>query len=472
MANRGPTIAASRGAKGTAGPWTASKRTNAPTTSEVRRAKQQAVGGRRKRCLKGKNCSAACIQAEMVCLVEFPEAVQKPLGRVRDYLMEKNNIQPGSIQERRIDAALSKMADVVKVEGEGRVSPTTGLAKPEVSWQRDAKRAERNAVSWKEVQNLKKRRDLLSEAEVRQEAMRALHKDATTRGLRLPRAELEMIYDVLPKNVQNSLAKSGRPGDEWYSGKDAEGNNIFSKSGGKERALAVLDMWFRQGGTDAYQSRGSKVWAPADLSVEHVIPLSKGGKDVPSNWVLIRTGANTARQGKKLGEWIDKLPRTQDEYKEYLSTRLREKRRAQARKARLSAIDPKQISDRDLFGRGGKALAEVFRGENGGSTPSIFTKEWLGVGSTSSRKGNAGPPAPFAKALGLIAKTEGLAAARSASLALRKTWNEDWKTRGQVSKQDAFKDMVSQMERKLTKVQFNTLFLPAANSWAQANGFL
>lgn len=45
----------------------------APTTGEIRTAKDQAVGGGRKRCRKGKNCSAACIQAGMYCLVDMPE---------------------------------------------------------------------------------------------------------------------------------------------------------------------------------------------------------------------------------------------------------------------------------------------------------------------------------------------------------------------------------------------------------------
>ena len=459
------------GAKGAAGPWTASRK-RPITAGEVRRAQTAAVGGRRKRCRQGKNCSAACIQAGMVCLVEFPMPVQKPLSSVRDYLMKKNNIQPGSIQDKRINAALTQLADVVKVTGEGKTSSRTGIAKPEVEWKRDAKRAERTGVSWKEVQELKKRRNLLSEAEVQEQAMRALHKDAMSRGLRLPRAELEMIYDVLPKNIQDSLAKSGRAGTEWYNGKDENGNIIFSKKPGRERGIAVLDMWFRQGGTSAFGERGGKVWAPPDLDVDHTRALSRGGKDVPSNWVMGRAGTNRAKQAESIGKWIDRLPSSKEEYKNYLSTYAKDKRAKQARKARMALIDPKKVSDGELFNKGGKALAEIFRAENGGSTPSIFTKEWLGINSTSTRMGNSGPPAPFAKALGLIAKTEGLAAARTASIALRKTWNEDWKRDGGLTKQQAYKDMVSQMKGKLTSEQFENLFMPAAQSWAKKEGFI
>lgn len=45
-----------------------------PKESKIARAKASAVGGKRKRCTKGKNCSAACIAANMVCLVDLPWA--------------------------------------------------------------------------------------------------------------------------------------------------------------------------------------------------------------------------------------------------------------------------------------------------------------------------------------------------------------------------------------------------------------
>jgi len=461
------------GAKGAGGPWSASRK-RPVTANEVRRAQSAAVGGGRKRCRRGKNCSAACIQAGMVCLVEFPMPVQQPLSSVRDYLMKKNNIAPGSVQDKRINAALGRLSDVLRVEGEGKVSKKTGLAKPEVEWKRDAKRAERTGVSWKEVQGLKKRRDLLGEAEMQREAMRALHKDALSRGLRLPRGELEMIYDILPKNVQTSLAKSGRAGEGqvWFNGTDANGKPIFSKTPGKERAIAVLDMWFRQGGTDAYQGRGGRVWSPPDLDVEHMRSLSKGGIDHPSNWVLARAGANRARQAQSIGRWIDRLPANKEEYKNYLSTYAKEKRAKQARKARLALVDPKKMSDSELFSKGGKTLAELFRGENGGRTPDTFTKEWLGIASSGGRKGNSGPPAPFAKGLGIIAKAEGLAAARSVGNTMKRMWNDDWKTSGNLTKQQVFKQMVSEMEKKMTTEQFNNLFLPSARAWAKANDFL
>ena len=40
--------------------------------SQIEAAKRKAVGGKRKRCTKGKSCSATCIAANKICLVEIP----------------------------------------------------------------------------------------------------------------------------------------------------------------------------------------------------------------------------------------------------------------------------------------------------------------------------------------------------------------------------------------------------------------
>jgi hypothetical protein len=63
---------------------------NQPTASEIRTAKGQAVGGGRKRCRKGKNCSAACIQAGMACLVEMPESAGVSLSKVSSFLQKRS----------------------------------------------------------------------------------------------------------------------------------------------------------------------------------------------------------------------------------------------------------------------------------------------------------------------------------------------------------------------------------------------
>ena len=59
------------------------------TPGEVRRAKDQAVGGGRKRCRRGKNCSATCISGNKWCLVDLPEPAQIATTKIRDYLKGK-----------------------------------------------------------------------------------------------------------------------------------------------------------------------------------------------------------------------------------------------------------------------------------------------------------------------------------------------------------------------------------------------
>lgn len=62
-----------------------------PTPSEIERAKRQAVGGKRDRCVKGKSCSAACIAANEFCLVEIPDSVSAEIAKVRNSLNSEDN---------------------------------------------------------------------------------------------------------------------------------------------------------------------------------------------------------------------------------------------------------------------------------------------------------------------------------------------------------------------------------------------
>lgn len=477
MPTKGPITTARSGSKEAKGPPLYIKGSG-PTRAKVLRAKAQAVGGGRKRCRKGKNCSAACIQSDMVCLVEFPLPVATGISNTRnalaDYIAKKNDIKPGSIQDKRINAALNQMSSILDVkEGEAPGPRSkTGLAKPEVSVKTDPRRASRHGLLYDEIQGLKALKDKLNDAETQTQVAKALVKEATSRGLRLPRAELEMIYNVLPEATQKALAKSGQANGQWYSGRDEQGKFKFSKGQGKERALAVLDLYLRQGGTDAYNSRGSKIWAPGDLSVEHIIPLSKGGIDAPSNWVLIRRGINTAKGTKDMGKWIDSLPNSREEFKSYAKGYAKHQRLGRVKKATEEAVDPKKLTAQQIFNLGAPKIARAFKAENKGVTPSIFTKEWLGVGESSGRTGNAGPPAPFAKGLGLVARDKGLEKARSLSLRMRSIWNDDWKGSGKISKQEAYQKLVSEVRRAMNADEFNNLFQPAAQSWAKSNGFL
>lgn len=60
-----------------------------PTASEIRTANRNAVGGGKKRCRKGKNCSATCIAANKDCLVGLPEPVSVATTKVAKKLQER-----------------------------------------------------------------------------------------------------------------------------------------------------------------------------------------------------------------------------------------------------------------------------------------------------------------------------------------------------------------------------------------------
>lgn len=62
---------------------------NPPTASAIRSANRNAVGGGRKRCRKGKNCSATCIAGDETCLVGLPESVGVATTKVSNMLQQR-----------------------------------------------------------------------------------------------------------------------------------------------------------------------------------------------------------------------------------------------------------------------------------------------------------------------------------------------------------------------------------------------
>jgi hypothetical protein len=62
--------------------------------SQIERAKRMAVGGGRKRCRKGKSCSATCIFAGKVCLVDLPWVVSGALSKVRGRIQKGAPLTP------------------------------------------------------------------------------------------------------------------------------------------------------------------------------------------------------------------------------------------------------------------------------------------------------------------------------------------------------------------------------------------
>ena len=65
-----------------------------PTASEIRTANRNAVGGSRKRCRKGKNCSATCIDGGKYCLVGLPEPASQATTKVASMLQQRQKPAP------------------------------------------------------------------------------------------------------------------------------------------------------------------------------------------------------------------------------------------------------------------------------------------------------------------------------------------------------------------------------------------
>jgi hypothetical protein len=325
------------------------------------------------------------------------------------------------------------------------------VKRPDLAFRRQTGSADRQTLSWKEVLDLKKRKDLLGNAEFNEQAMKFLQKDAFGRGLRLRKNELEAIHGALSKKDQDSLMKSGSAGKQWWAGKDEKGNDIFSTGPRKERGVAVLDMWFRQGGTDAYRGRNGRIRAPMDYDVEHVKPLNKGGVDSPSNWILARSGAQRARQNTELGKWVDSLPNSRAEYKDYLRGRLSDQQKTAMQTTLLKSMDPSKLTSEQLVKMGGNPLSKLFANE--GSTSLYALKGgWYPV--TGGQRASTGPPAPIAKGLALILQTDrakGLNLANSFS----KQWN-DASTSGQNMRQ-TFDSLVSNLKGSLPPEKFSLL---------------
>lgn len=90
------------------------------TLTQIHRAKQRAVGGAKKRCKKGKSCSATCIANNKVCLVdiplstslEIPKVVSQIKGATDSVLGKTLAKKPGQLTAvRDLEEAMVKMLD-------------------------------------------------------------------------------------------------------------------------------------------------------------------------------------------------------------------------------------------------------------------------------------------------------------------------------------------------------------------------
>lgn len=87
------------------------------TNSAIRTANRNAVGGGRKRCRKGKNCSATCITPGDVCLVGLSEGISKSLSQASTEikrLVDFYNLNKGKVEAYGLRGVFDDAADRVK----------------------------------------------------------------------------------------------------------------------------------------------------------------------------------------------------------------------------------------------------------------------------------------------------------------------------------------------------------------------
>ena len=93
-----------------------------PTASAIRQSHSKAIGGGRKRCRKGKNCSATCISNGDYCLVDLPESVGSSTSKVSQFLARRPKANEGFLQNQVIKPA--KQPAVKKAGGSAASAST------------------------------------------------------------------------------------------------------------------------------------------------------------------------------------------------------------------------------------------------------------------------------------------------------------------------------------------------------------
>lgn len=400
--------------------------------------------GKKARCQKGKGCGVTCIAANEDCIIDFPEPVQAELTRMAQFIMSKaakkgEAIEPGS--ER--DIALGKAVGLTGSQLEQSQTGTEKIFKTTTPGQS-------RLLTGLEIADLKNNVDKLGDAEFDSKAMKALQKDVFSRGVNLDRKDLESVYESLPQSAKNQLNNSGNPGKgKWY-GVDKNGNEVTdANNGSKARGLQVLEMYFKQGGTDAY-GNSSRVFSPADFDVEHVRPASKGGLDHPSNWVLARSGAQRQRADTELRKWINSLPDPQDRaaMKKYYSDAAKKGRAKDALKKTLASMDPKKISDEELLKISPSNMKYLFNRD------SFFVSGLYGFGG-GARLTNT-QPAVFGRAYGLARKYLSEDDAAAIRKEVKQVWNKNWMEDGGSTK-DMVRDYINVYKSRLPAESFKLL---------------
>jgi hypothetical protein len=363
------------------------------------------------------------------------------------YLLKHGNIEEGSDRDKQLGESATLLGQHL-----------TGKTKSGETVFRTKNSTQSLLLTLGEILDLKGQRDSLGKADVDPKILDSFRRDVTSRGINLPRKDLELLYDSLPLKAREQLNKSGNPGKgKWYGVK--EGQEVTTaNNGSRDRGLQVLNLYMKQGGTDGY-SRSGKVHSPTEFDVEHIKPVSKGGKDHPDNWILARSGAQRKRNNSFLGDFIDSLPNNRKEYKDYINQEVKKSLAKRAANAVFEQIDAKKLTPEQLIKLPKAAFKYMFRGEGG----TFFTNAFIPV--SGGTRTSAGPPVPLAHTGAILKAHYPPETFASFGKELKQAWNSEWGEKGGST--SAMTNSLQQIAAKYLKPNDLALVKPGLDSWAQ-----
>ena len=441
-------------------------------------------GGKKDRCKRGKACGLTCIAGNEDCIIDFPEPVQGQLQKMAQFILDRRAKEGRAISEEE-DIELGKGVGMLgrQLTQESKYQRGSGKYKKETTERTfgTTQFGQQRNISAREIENLKANRDKIAGSENNETLRKAWQTDTQSRGVKLNRKSLEDLYDSLDMAAQTQLNSTGSPGaGKFYGGTTADGKPVTNaKSANKERGLAVLDLYLKQGGTDAYQLGSGKtamrVFSPADLDIEHVKPMERSGKnpdsgkDEPGNWVLARSGAQRTRSDSFFKDFIDKLPDTKDpaQMSEYYSA---ERKKRQATRA-MNKISTDIYNNRNKYSdeeflkmvkltkppakKSGEysvnpIAKKIFRDEKG-------QQDGFFVGTVLNNPAGGKPipqPAGWAKAYLLERRVGTPESATALRAEIRNIWNTRW-LGGQINTQQMVNEVANAYKSKLSPEAWN-----------------
>jgi hypothetical protein len=309
------------------------------TAGEVQRAKEEAVGGKADKCIKGKSCSATCIHRNDDCLVGLSPSVAVAVTQVSKVLSQQ--LSSGRVTEEEAEQVISEIKGVDKAQLKAFDEFKKLLDSEKVSEQEKdsvgkllistvlTPGQDRNAprvMSFDEVEAALKPGKLEALEKAYQNSFSTNGKfdpsgaggmgDLIKKNFLVNEVSDEVAsvaYYMLPSKMRSAIDKAGavKGTSVMYAGDDKNGNPTFSDTPTRERGIFLVKRWMEQGGLDPYTGK------PIDIrnaEPEHMVAFAHalakgGGGDQPRNLLWSASQPNNQKAGADddFKEWKRKL---------------------------------------------------------------------------------------------------------------------------------------------------------------------